>query len=257
MSRTLLFDLDETLVVDERVAVETFEATARFAAERIELDAGQLALDARVSARALWRAAPTHAYCQRIGMSSWEGLWCRFEGDAAELRALAEWAPTYRREAWRLALADQQIDLAPLAEELGERFGVERRARHELFDDVAAALDALTGEWTFAIVTNGASCLQREKLAGAGLSDRFAVVVASGDLGVGKPAAEIYACTLRLLGADRSSAVMVGDSYANDVEGARGAGLRAVWLDRGREGGGEGERIESLAALPALLRGER
>lgn len=257
MSRTLLFDLDETLVVDERVAVETFAATARVAAERYELDAGRLALDARASARALWRAAPNHAYCQRIGMSSWEGLWCRFEGDAAELRALAEWAPTYRREAWRLALADQQIDLPPLAEELGERFGVERRARHELFDDVAAALDDLSAEWTFAIVTNGASCLQREKLAGAGLSDRLAVVVASGDLGVGKPAAEIYARTLRLLGVDRSSAVMVGDSYANDVEGARGAGLRAVWLDRGREGGGEGERIESLAALPALLRGER
>jgi putative hydrolase of the HAD superfamily len=89
------------------------------------------------------------------------------------------------------------------------------------------------------------------------LLERFAVVVASGDLGVGKPAAEIYARTLRLLGADGTQAIMVGDSYANDVEGARAAGLRAVWLDRGREGGGEGQRIESLAQLPALLAAAR
>ena len=257
MPRALLFDLDETLVVDERVAAEAFAATARVAAERLPLDGGRLAKGARQRARELWHAAPNHPYCERIGMSSWEGLWCRFEGDTAELRALAEWAPGYRRDAWRLALADQGIEEPSLAEELGERFGRERRDRHEVFEDVAPTLDALSGEWSLAILTNGASCLQREKLAGAGLLERFAVVVASGDLGVGKPAEEIYAWTLGLLGVDRSQAVMVGDSYTNDVEGARAAGLAAVWLDRGRVGGGEGQRIESLAQLPAVLAAAR
>jgi hypothetical protein len=42
MGRALLFDLDETLIVDERVTVETFEATARVAAECCEVDAGRL-----------------------------------------------------------------------------------------------------------------------------------------------------------------------------------------------------------------------
>ena len=253
MARALLFDLDETLVVDERVAIETFEATARVAAERCEVDAGRLAKDARERARELFWAAPNHAYCRRIGMSSWEGLWCRFEGDAAELRALAQWAPSYRCETWRLALADQAIDEPALAAELGERFGAERRGRHELFDDALPTLDALSGDWSLAILTNGASCLQREKLVGAGLLERFTVVVASGDLGVGKPAGEIFARALRLLGVERSQAVMVGDSYANDVEGARAAGLRAVWLDRHGDGVGEGPRIGTLAQLPAAL----
>jgi putative hydrolase of the HAD superfamily len=99
MLRALLFDLDETLVVDERVAVEAFAATARVAAERRPLDGARLARDARMRARELWHAAPNHRYCERIGMSSWEGLWCRFEGDSAQLRALAEWAPRYRRDA--------------------------------------------------------------------------------------------------------------------------------------------------------------
>jgi putative hydrolase of the HAD superfamily len=46
-----------------------------------------------------------------------EGLWCRFEGEGSDVRALREWSPTYRREAWRLALADQGVDDAGLAEE--------------------------------------------------------------------------------------------------------------------------------------------
>src|SRR5207247_8595962 len=102
-----------------------------------------LARRARARARELWRAAPTFPYCQRIGISSWEGMWCRFEGKRAELRALRAWAPEYRGATWRRALADQDVVDDELAAELGERFGVERRARHETFADLGAALDAL------------------------------------------------------------------------------------------------------------------
>ena len=142
----------------------------------------------------------THPYCRRVGISSWEGLWCRFEGE--ELDGLRRWAPEYRREAWRRALADQGVDDRALAEELGERFGIERRARHEVFADVPAALAA--AGVPLALVTNGASCLQREKLAGSGLADRFDAVVVSGDLGVGKPDASVFRHALSLLGARRT-----------------------------------------------------
>jgi FMN phosphatase YigB (HAD superfamily) len=39
---------------------------------------------------------------------------------------------------------------------------------------------------------NGASCLQREKLATAGLEDYFDTVVVSAELGVGKPDPSIF-----------------------------------------------------------------
>ena len=130
----LLFDLDETLVLEEPAAVAAFEATARTATG---IDAARLAVDARAHARALWYAAPTHPYCRRIGISSWEGLWCRFEGDDESIRALREWSPGYRRDAWARALADQGVDDPALAGELGERFGAERRARHHTFEDAA------------------------------------------------------------------------------------------------------------------------
>ncbi|HEX5899165.1 MAG TPA: HAD family hydrolase [Solirubrobacteraceae bacterium] len=259
MTRALLLDLDDTLIVEEPAAVAAFAATARVAAERHPLDAAALALDARARARGIWRAAPHYRFCRRIGISSWEGLFCRYEGDGHELRALREWAPGYRRDAWSRALADQGIDDGELAAELGERFGADRRALHETFADAAPALDALGADHALALVTNGASCWQREKLMASGLADRFAVVVVSGELGTAKPDPAVYARGLSELGAEPGEAVMVGDSLRNDVDGALGAGLSAVWLNRdGRPrplDRPDVVEIDTLGALPAALAG--
>jgi len=258
--RALLLDLDDTLVVEEPAAAAAFAATAAWATEqREELDAAALARAARERARELWYATPAHAWCRRIGISSWEGLWCRFEGDEPDARWLREWAPTYRREAWRLALAEQDVDDDALAQALGERFAAERRARHETFPDAAAALDALDGTHALALVTNGAACLQREKLAASGLAERFAVVVVSADVGAAKPDAAIFRHALAQLGCPPERATMVGDSLRKDVGGALAAGLRAVWLNRSGEPAAAGERppgvreIATLAQLPAGL----
>jgi putative hydrolase of the HAD superfamily len=247
----LLFDLDDTLVLEDGAAKAAFAATARTVPG---VDATRLAADVRTQARALWRAAPTHAYCHRIGISSSEALWCRFEGVDATVRALHEWSPTYRREAWGRALADQGVDDPILAVELCERFGAERRARHHTFPDSAAALEALSGT-PMALLTNGAACLQREKLAASGLAARFDAVVVSADLGVGKPDASVFRHTLALLGADRG--VMIGDSRERDIDGALDAGLAAVWINRFGQRGPSRDgvpEITSLAELPAALR---
>jgi putative hydrolase of the HAD superfamily len=257
MTRALLLDLDDTLIVEEPAAVAAFAATARAAAERVGVDAPALALGARARAREVWRAAANYPLCRRIGISSWEGLWCKYEGDGDELRALRRWAPEYRREAWHRALADQGVDDDALAQELGERFCTERRARHETFADAAPALDALGADHALALVTNGASCLQREKLAASGLTDRFDAVVVSGDLGTAKPDPAVYAHALSALGAEPGDAVMVGDSLRNDVDGALAAGLGAVWLNRdGRprpQDRPDLREIAGLGELPAAL----
>lgn len=232
MKRALLFDLDETLVVEEPAAEAAFLATAQIAAGRHSIAPEALALGARSRARELWHAASTHGYCKRVGISSWEGLWCRFEGDQPDVRALREWSPTYRRESWRLALADQGVDDPALAAELAERFGEERRARHEVFADAVDALAELAESRPLAVLTNGAGCLQREKLAASGLGDFFQSVVVSADLGTAKPDVSVFRHALGQLGVDGGDTVMVGDSIAKDVDGALAAGLGAVWVNR-------------------------
>jgi phosphoserine phosphatase len=257
MTRALLLDLDDTLIVEEPAAVATFAATAAAAAERRPLDAQRLALDARARAREIWRAAPNYAFCRRIGISSWEGHFCTYEGDGDELRALRDWAPSYRHETWSRALADQDVDDGELAQELSERFCAERRERHETFPDAAPVLDALRADHALALVTNGASCWQREKLMASGLADRFEVVVVSGELGTAKPDPAVYAHALHALGAEPGDAVMVGDSLRNDVDGALAAGLRAVWVNRdGRprpQDRPDLREIAGLGELPAAL----
>ena len=46
---------------------------------------------------------------------------------------------------------------------------------------------------------------------------------------------------------------MVGDSYEDDIEGARLLGMRAILLDREGIRPGETDRIDTLLALPAAL----
>lgn len=257
MRRALLFDLDETLIVEEPAAAAAFNATAQFATALYGIEPEVLASGARSRARELWYAAPTHDYCMRVGISSWEGLWCRFEGDGDDVRALREWSPTYRREAWGLALADQGVDDAQLAEELGERFGAERRARHQVFTDVGGALSRLKKAHSLALVTNGAGCLQREKLTASGLSEHFEAIVVSADLGVAKPDPSVFELALSELGADTDHAVMVGDSISKDVDGALAAGLGAVWVNRCRRSAPSNRpglvEITTLDDLPGAL----
>lgn len=261
MTGALLFDLDETLMVEEPAAVAALQATARLAAARHgDIDPGALAAGARSRARELWYAAPTHPYCKRVGISSWEGLWCRFEGPGADERSLRAWSPTYRRETWGLALADQGVEDAGLAEELGERFGDERRARHETFAGAGEALERLAESFALALVTNGAACLQREKLAASGLGHHFDAVVVSADLGTAKPDASVFHHALQQLGAENASATMVGDSLAKDIDGALAAGLEAIWINRDGSPPPPGRpglpQIATLGELPALI-GER
>jgi putative hydrolase of the HAD superfamily len=258
MTTAILFDLDDTLVVEQPAAAAAFLATAHVAARRHAVDPAVLARTARTRARELWRAGPAYAYGEdTIGMSSWEALWCNWEGDGAEVRVCREWAAGYRTHAWRIALADHDIVDPALAELLGERFGIERRLRHEAFPDARPALEALRPTHALALVTNGASCLQREKLAGSGLAETdFDAVVISGDLGTGKPGREIFAHTLELLGVEADRAVMVGDSLERDVEGAEAAGIRGIWLNRGgtRPPAPNGHtQISTLAELRSVL----
>jgi len=107
--RAVLFDLDETLITDRAATNAALVATDRLAGAA-GVDAVTLATAVRRHAGELWRAASTIDYCRAAGISPWEGLWAGFRGDAPELRTLRDWAPTYRRESWRRALAEQGVD---------------------------------------------------------------------------------------------------------------------------------------------------
>ena len=228
----LLLDFDDTLVVEEPSAEEAFLAACELAREKYGIEPAALHESLRNNARRIWKAAPTHPYCRAIGISSWEGLWARFLGDHPSLRALREWSPDYRREAWCAALAEHGVDDIQLAEQLGEAFPEERRKRHVVFPEAEAVLKELRNRFKLGLITNGASDLQREKIDGSGLAHYFDSITISGEIGVGKPDPIIFKAALDSLGATPDTTVMVGNSLKSDIAAAQAVGLKAIWINR-------------------------
>jgi HAD superfamily hydrolase (TIGR01509 family) len=95
-----------------------------------------------------------------------------------------------------------------------------------------ALLEQLRGRAAVAIVSNNGQAEQEEKLRYLGLSHLIDALVVSETVGVAKPDPAIFAAALGQLGCAAEDAVMLGDSWAADVLGARAAGVRAIWLNR-------------------------
>ncbi|CCK32949.1 Haloacid dehalogenase-like hydrolase (plasmid) [Streptomyces davaonensis JCM 4913] len=88
--------------------------------------------------------------------------------------------------------------------------------------------------WTIGIATNGASDIQRAKLAATGLADLVDGVAVSGDLEIRKPDLALFELVASRCGASLTDGGwMVGDNPAGDIGGGHQAGLHTIWL-RGR-----------------------
>jgi putative hydrolase of the HAD superfamily len=129
--------------------------------------------------------------------------------------------------------------------------GWERHENFELYDDVPDALAAIRAAGLrIGLVSNSARDV-REFARHHGLD--VDAGISSFHHGRTKPHASIFRAVLELLEVEPAEAVMVGDTIADDVEGALALGMRAVLLDReGRHAGFE-PRIESLSELAPLL----
>jgi len=256
--RALLFDLDDTLAVDEAVSHETFAHTAAVASERFGADAALFARDAVAYARKLWSEGECRPYCSAIGISAFECLWGGFEGDTPELRSLRRWATEYRREVFSRSLGAQGKEVPPEAPDiLSSEFASTRRARQRLLPGARDVIASLAANHALAMLTNGAPDLQREKIAATGLESFFKEIAVSGEFGIGKPRPEIFRHLLEKLGVSAQEALMVGNSLERDIAGAKNAGIRSIWI---RVPGSEEQAearpdhtITSLAEIPAIL----
>lgn len=105
--------------------------------------------------------------------------------------------------------------------------------RHfELYDDVLPALGALRARGLrIGLISNthrSLDAFQSHFELGALVSG----AVSSREHGYNKPHPSIFRAALSLLSVSPEEAIMVGDSYAHDVEGARAVGMKAALLRR-------------------------
>ncbi|MCH1866885.1 HAD family hydrolase [Nocardioides sp. CFH 31398] len=158
-------------------------------------------------------------------------------------RALTdEWYPRYQRrevtlDEHRRARVRAFLDASGLTDaEADDRFADYQRSyrsQWRAFDDAAPLLRRLRDAGLpTGVLTNGEQGIQTEKLRRTGLLDLVDVVAASSGLPAAKPDPRAFGATAALLGVAVEDALMVGDSWENDVRGALEAGAAAVLLDR-------------------------
>lgn len=232
--KAVLFDLDDTLLWDERSVKEAFEATCKYAESKTGIPYLKLEEAVRAEARKLYESYETFAFTKMIGINPFEGLWAPFKaGEHPSFRKLEALAPGYRKDSWTKGLKSLGVDDEALGAELAEMFPAERRSRPIVYEETFRLLDALKGKYKLLLLTNGSPDLQQEKLAGVPeLAPYFDEIIISGNFGEGKPAASIFRHALGLLGVEPEDAIMVGDKLTTDILGANTIGMTSVWVNR-------------------------
>ncbi|HET7202603.1 MAG TPA: HAD family hydrolase [Steroidobacteraceae bacterium] len=222
--RAIIFDLDDTLWDCSPVIVRAEHALYDFLRARYPRVTGRYDMDAM-------RALRVQVACEHPAMRH-DFTWLRLES----LRRHA------REAGYPAAMAE-------------EAFEVFYRARNEvvLYEDVRPALDRLAGGYRLFAVSNG-----NANLRAIGLDGYFEAALAAREAGMLKPDPRIFDILLQRAGLEPTHVAHVGDDQEADVEGARGAGVLPVWLNRAgvaweRESPAPAIEIASLDELPDAL----
>jgi HAD superfamily hydrolase (TIGR01549 family) len=203
--RAVLFDLDDTLFDHRRSARAALEAV--HAVHAASLDFGEFERHHTICLEEMH----VEVLAGRIGLDD-----ARRERFRRVFRALG------------VTLDHGAVDAVASAYRSG--YLTSRRA----LDGAAELLAAVRQHAHVAIVTNNLLEEQQDKLQYCGLAPMVDSLIASEDVGCSKPDPEIFRIALKRAGVSADCAVMLGDSWQNDVAGALAAGIRAVWFNPDR-----------------------
>lgn len=122
-----------------------------------------------------------------------------------------------------------------------------------------AILDWLTLRYRLALISNfDHGPTARKILDGAAMTPFFEAILISEEMGRRKPHPAIFEAACRSLRIAPREAIFIGDSPGIDIAGAKGVGMRAIWLNRKGEAWDEripppDHTVSSLRELRDLL----
>ncbi|MDO4634243.1 MAG: HAD family hydrolase [Eubacteriales bacterium] len=126
----------------------------------------------------------------------------------------------------------------PMSDEEGAQFQTYYAANQkkiEISDTIRKLLEELKSrDAVLGIITNGPSQHQRNKINALGVNQWIPEenMLISGDYDVAKPDPGIFALAVEKLGGTPEEYIFVGDSFENDVTGAKKAGWKSVWVNK-------------------------
>ena len=169
----------------------------------------------------------------------------RDQGRAVDRSARDAWRRSVQRQfAANVFVAFRDLHRTSF-QEMFDRFGLrgdldacvddafDQYSRARAYPEVASVLHELEKEVALAVVSNIDTMLLLEALHNNGL--RFTFVITSEEEQRYKPAPSIFQRAIRYLGLPAANVLHVGDSFEEDVVGARAVGMGALLMERSSE----------------------
>jgi putative hydrolase of the HAD superfamily len=216
----ILFDLDDTILSLSRTAAPAWQALCSRFADRLQgADPDALLQGLKEAGERFWKD---------------ERRQRRYGRDVEQARR------RIAAEGFRLA----GLDDVQTAHEMADTFSRERVSTIVPFPGALETLELLRERFVrLALVTNGRSRTQREKIEHFSLEPYFDCIVVEEEFGVGKPNPRVFRHALASIGASAEDAWMVGDNLAFDIAGAQQLGIHAIWHDVHGVGLAEGSSV--------------
>jgi len=178
------------------------------------------------------------------------------------------WADPERHRIWRqklrharreivarafAAMASRGANVPPagVRTRFADRFSDYRDENRRLFPDAHAVIDSLRAQGVrLALVTNGSSEDQRDKVTQFDLTHRFDHIQIEGEHGFGKPEPRAYLHAMQALDVRPHETWMVGDNLEWEVMAPQRLGIHAIWYDPF----GDGLPADSVARPDRVVR---
>jgi len=123
--------------------------------------------------------------------------------------------------------------------------------------DTIDVLNKLKGKYKLAILSNGQSASQHNKIDQVNINEYFDYILVSGDIGINKPDKRIYEYVADKLDVKCDECIFVGDTYSTDILGAIRSNMVPVWMMSDYERPSKyykGIRIQYLSDLLDVLK---
>jgi FMN hydrolase / 5-amino-6-(5-phospho-D-ribitylamino)uracil phosphatase len=133
-------------------------------------------------------------------------------------------------------------------------FGVflEERHRVVLYEEALGVLQSLSRSYTLGALTNGNADIYKTDAG-----EYFDFAFLAEEVGVSKPAPDMFHAALEQSGVTAGQIVHVGDNPGHDISGAQNVGMYTVWMNsQGQDwpGGDRADReIDNLLQLPDAI----
>ncbi|MFC4372787.1 HAD family hydrolase [Nocardia halotolerans] len=169
-----------------------------------------------------------------------ESMWAQVRHEYVDLKG-GRWQPDSQQkmmgmstQEWSAYLADD-LGVAQPADEVAadviDLMAARYAERVPLLPGAVEAVRRCADSWKLGLASSSPTTLIDLVLQQAGLTDHFAAVLSSEDVGRGKPAPDVYLAIAQRLGVEATECTAVEDS-SNGLASAHAAGMRVIAVPR-------------------------